>query len=137
MRLNTFRGAVDAIEAAAILRARYGDKNPGDDVRQPEVRAAELDHLAAVSFSRPTPVVLQQSDHLCLAFPLRGLGPAGVEAMACGAALVTADNGGSRDCAIDGETALVVLPRQPDQIAAAVIRLIEDEALQLRIAGDG
>ena len=32
----------------------------------------------------------------------------GLEAMACGVPLVTTDNGGCREYAIDGETALVV-----------------------------
>ena len=35
----------------------------------------------------------------------------GLEALACGTPLVTTDNGGCREYAIDGETALVVPPR--------------------------
>ena len=43
---------------------------------------------------------------LCTSW-VEGFGLTNVEAMACGAALVTTDNGGSRDYALHGETALV------------------------------
>jgi glycosyltransferase involved in cell wall biosynthesis len=65
-----------------------------------------------------------------------GFGFAAVEAMACGAALVTTDNGGSRDYAVDGQTALVS-ERSPEALADAVARLLDDpdEAAQLARAG--
>jgi len=40
-----------------------------------------------------------------------------MEAMACGAALLTYDNGGCRDYARDGETALVARRRDVDDLA--------------------
>ncbi len=48
-----------------------------------------------------------------------GFGFTAVEGMACGAALVTTDNGGSRDYAFHGETALVVPPGDVDGLAEA------------------
>lgn len=66
-----------------------------------------------------------------------GFGLCPIEAMACGCALVTTDNGGSRDYARDGETALVVPAGDPEAMAAAVVRLLDDEALRDRIAAAG
>ena len=48
-----------------------------------------------------------------------GFGYTAVEAMACGCALVTTDNGGSRDYAVADETALVVPPGDPAGLADA------------------
>jgi len=60
-----------------------------------------------------------------------------MEAMACGTALVTYDNGGSRDYAKDGETALVAPRRDVAALAAALGRLLEDPALRARLASAG
>jgi glycosyltransferase involved in cell wall biosynthesis len=66
-----------------------------------------------------------------------GLGMPAMEAMACGAALVTYDNGGCRDYARDGETALVASRRDVDGLASGLERLVTDPALRSRIAAAG
>jgi L-malate glycosyltransferase len=75
-------------------------------------------------------VFLQPSYH-------EGFGYTAVEAMACGCALVTTDNGGSRDYAMDGETALVVPPGDPAALAGAAERLLRDDAQRARLADAG
>jgi glycosyltransferase involved in cell wall biosynthesis len=66
-----------------------------------------------------------------------GLGMPSMEAMACGAALVTFDNGGSRDYARDGETAFVASRRDVDQLVARLVLAAEDAALRERVAAAG
>lgn len=66
-----------------------------------------------------------------------GFGQPGLEALACGAPLVTTDNGGCREYAIDGETALVVPPRDTEAMARAIGRLLEDRALARRLRANG
>ena len=66
-----------------------------------------------------------------------GFGFPSVEAMACGAALVTAANGGSDDYALHGETALVCEPDDVAGMADQVERLLRDDDLRLRIARQG
>jgi glycosyltransferase involved in cell wall biosynthesis len=66
-----------------------------------------------------------------------GLGMPPMEAMACGTALVTYDNGGSRDYARDCETALVARRRDPDDLAAKLERMATDRALRDRLATAG
>ncbi len=66
-----------------------------------------------------------------------GLGMPAMEAMACGAALVTYDNGGCRDYARDGETALVARRRDVDDLAAKLARLVGDATLRGRLAESG
>ena len=57
--------------------------------------------------------------------------------MACGCAVVCAENGGSRDYAKHGETALVVPPKRPDLLADAVSILLDDDDMRMRIASAG
>jgi glycosyltransferase involved in cell wall biosynthesis len=66
-----------------------------------------------------------------------GLGMPPMEAMACGAALCTYDNGGCRDYAVDGQTALVAPRRDVGALARALTRLVEDQGLRECIARQG
>ena len=77
-----------------------------------------------------TRVFLQSSVH-------EGFGYTAVEAMACGAALVSTDNGGSRDYAIHEETAIVVPPKDSRASAGGVERLSDDEAPRAPVAAAG
>ena len=61
----------------------------------------------------------------------------GLEALACGTPLVTTDNGGCREYAVDGETALVVPPRDARAMADAIRRLLDDDALASRLVANG
>jgi glycosyltransferase involved in cell wall biosynthesis len=66
-----------------------------------------------------------------------GWGLPACEAMLCGSALVTVANGGSREFAVDRETALVVAPERIDQLAERALELLDDEPLRLRLAAAG
>ncbi len=66
-----------------------------------------------------------------------GFGLTSVEAMACGAALVSTDNGGSRDYAWHDQTALVTPTRDPGSLAGAALDLLDDDDRRLRIAANG
>ncbi len=61
----------------------------------------------------------------------------GLESLACGTPLVTTDNGGCREYAIDGETALVVPPRDARAMADAIRRLLDDHELAVRLSANG
>jgi glycosyltransferase involved in cell wall biosynthesis len=68
---------------------------------------------------------------------VEGFGYTAVEAMACGCALVTSDNGGSRDYAVHGETALVSDPTDVGAMAGHIELLLRDDALRRRLATAG
>lgn len=68
---------------------------------------------------------------------IEGFGFTAVEAMACGAALVTTDNGGSRDYAFDGETALVRPVRDVAGLTEALVQLVTDEPRRAAVADAG
>jgi glycosyltransferase involved in cell wall biosynthesis len=66
-----------------------------------------------------------------------GFGFTAVEAMACGCALVSTDNGGSEDYAVPGETALVARPGEAGALARHVETLLRDAPLRTRLAAAG
>lgn len=66
-----------------------------------------------------------------------GWGLPGSEAMACGCALITTDNGGCRTYAEDRVSAILVEPRMPKRMAHAMEELIENDPLRIRLAEAG
>ena len=136
-RGEPFKGTADAIAAATLLRDIYGD--------QLEVTAFGSDAIAMPPWIRrlhwPNQSTLREFYNKIAVFMVpshfEGWGLPGCEAMACGAALVTTDNGGSRDYAIADDTALVVPPKEPQLLAAAVNRLFQDATLRNELAERG
>jgi glycosyltransferase involved in cell wall biosynthesis len=57
-----------------------------------------------------------------------------IEAMACGTPVVCTDIGGVRDFAFHDRTALLVPPHDPEALARAMARMIDDTALRERLA---
>lgn len=66
-----------------------------------------------------------------------GFGLTPCEAMMCGCAVACTDNGGYAVSCKAEETALVGPIRDPERLAENIVRLIEDDALRLRIARAG
>lgn len=66
-----------------------------------------------------------------------GLPLALIEAMAAGKAVVATDIGGTRELVIDGETGLLVAPRDPGALATAITSVLGDPSLACRFAAAG
>ena len=59
------------------------------------------------------------------------------EAMACGCALATTDSLGVREYAFNEKTALISAPKNPEELARNIIRLIQDNNLRISLAESG
>jgi glycosyltransferase involved in cell wall biosynthesis len=68
---------------------------------------------------------------------LEGFGLSCIEAMACGSALVTTNNGGSSDYAVHGETALVSEPTDIATMVDHIETLLVDDEYRVRLAVRG
>lgn len=132
-----WKGVADGLEAVRRARARvptlslvgFGIKAPRGSAPYDEFHAnLPQDQLAALYSGVEV--------YLCPSWD-EGLGMPPMEAMACGAALVTYDNGGCRDYARDGETALVARRRDVADLADQLARLAGDAPLRERIADAG
>ena len=62
-----------------------------------------------------------------------GFSRSAMEAAACGCALVLTDIRGCREIGTDGEHLLLVPPRDPEALAAAICRLVDDTGLRDRL----
>ncbi len=71
---------------------------------------------------------LRATDVLVTASDFESFGMANVEAMACGIPVVSTNVGGPADTVLDGQTGYLVPPRDPEALAAAVRRLLDDPA---------
>jgi glycosyltransferase involved in cell wall biosynthesis len=132
-----WKGVADGLAAMEQVRPRapglrlvgFGVKPPRGALPYDEFHANPPQHALAALYS-------SCDIYLCPSWD-EGLGMPAMEAMACGAALVTYDNGGCRDYARDGETAVVVPRRDVGALAAGLARLASDEALRARLAVAG
>ena len=59
-----------------------------------------------------------------------GLGTSLLDAMACGKPIVATRTGGIPEVVVDGETGLLVAPRDHEAMAEAIVRLLKDAALR-------
>jgi glycosyltransferase involved in cell wall biosynthesis len=132
-----WKGVADGLTAVARVRPRVpGLRLVGFGVKPPRGRPP-YDEFHANPPQPALAALYSGADiYLCPSWD-EGLGMPPMEAMACGAALVTYDNGGCRDYARDGETALVAPRRDVEALAAALGRVATDEALRSRLADAG
>jgi glycosyltransferase involved in cell wall biosynthesis len=132
-----WKGVADGLEAVA--RARRGVPTlrlVGFGVKRPRVPLPYDEFHENPPQPRLAALYSGSDIYLCPSWD-EGLGMPPMEAMACGAALVTYDNGGCRDYARDGETALVARRRDVEDLAVKLERVASDEALRTRLAAAG
>jgi glycosyltransferase involved in cell wall biosynthesis len=108
---NVLRLRAAAAAAGVLPRVHLVGRVPHDQAAQ-LMRAADL--VVTVPWYEPFGIV-----------PL--------EAMACGTPVVASAVGGMLDSVVDGETGLLVPPRDPDALAAAVRRIVADPAARGRM----
>ncbi|MDE2491591.1 MAG: glycosyltransferase [Elusimicrobia bacterium] len=65
-----------------------------------------------------------------------GMGSVLIEAAACGVPVAATRAGGIPEVVEDGATGLLVSPRDPEALAAAILRLVSDRALAARLAAE-
>jgi glycosyltransferase involved in cell wall biosynthesis len=114
-----------ALRATVISLADPPVEPPPDNVPLVALQQREL----ADDVYNQTKVFVQASHH-------EGLGLTAIEAMACGAALVTTDCGGSRDYAVPDETALVVPAGDVHALVTRTESLLADEECRSRLAAN-
>ena len=137
-RPEPFKGTQDAVAALQKLRSRLGDQITAWSFggHKPDYLPDWIDY-----YERPSDALLcdlyNRSKIFVVPSHYEGWGLPGAEAMACGAALVSTDNGGVRAYAEHGRIALLSEPKDVDELAENIYRLIQDQPLRLRLAHAG
>ncbi|WP_124728464.1 glycosyltransferase family 4 protein [Staphylospora marina] len=105
-----------------------------------ERQARELGIAGNVKFMgrRPheeIPDWISASDMVVLTSLSEGLPSILLESMGCGRPMVATDVGGISELLVDGETGLLARPKDPEQIAECLRRMLTEEGLRERLAG--
>lgn len=141
--LIPYKGHADLLDALGriasrgdrdwVLLAAGRDDGPG---RGLQARAASLGigaHIRWLGLIDDVAALWQASDIGVLASHEEGLPNTLLEAMAAGVPVVATRVGGVPDIATDNVDALLVAPRDPDAMAAALLRLFDDARLRARL----
>jgi glycosyltransferase involved in cell wall biosynthesis len=127
-RLSAEKGVLELVEAARGLKLVVAGDGPLR-ARVPKARGFVAHDELQLLYARAAVV----------ACPSRreGFGVACLEAMAHGRPVVATSVGGLRDLVVDEETGLVVPPRDPAALRAALRRLLADQELRRRLGAAG
>ncbi len=145
-RFSPGKGHEELLHAAAeVVRVRppvrflvAGEASAGEEAYEREIRAlcTSLGIDRAVTFAgfrRDIPDVMASFDLLAFPSHAESFGVVLIEAMAMELPVVSTNCDGVLDIVIEGETGLYVRPREPAELAAALLRLIDDPDLRRRL----
>lgn len=144
-RLSPQKAPLDFVRAAGMVaKARpetyfvmVGDGPLRADV---EALAAEVgirDHLVLTGLRRDVPELMATFDLFALSSLWEGLPRVLPQAMATGLPLVATATDGSAEAVIDGVNGLLVPPGEPEQLAQALVRLLNDPVLARQMGAAG
>ena len=142
------KGIGEFVEAARAARAHrpelrftlVGAPDEGNPAAVPPARleAWQADGVVEWQGRRDDiPAVWREAHIAVLPSYREGLPKALIEAASCARPIVAADVPGSREIAREGESALLVPPRDPAALAASILRLADDPALRARLGAGG
>jgi len=139
------KGVADTLHAWHELRAKWGNAANlvivGDDLEGKGAYRAKMESLAAelgssarfVGFQKNVPTWLTAADIVLVPSHAEPLGNATLEAMAYARPVIGGDVGGIPEMVVDGQTGLLVPPKTPASLAAAIDRLLSDAPLRARL----
>lgn len=100
-------------------------------------RAAVADRVVFAGVRDDVDAILEEVDVVALPSWTEGLPLVALEAMAHGKPVVATPVGGTPEAVIDGETGIIVPPRDPESLAHALRRLQAEPALRERLGAAG
>jgi glycosyltransferase involved in cell wall biosynthesis len=137
-RLDAQKGHRYLLEAAVqVPEAIFVVAGDGPERNALEALAARYglsDRVRFLGHREDVPALLAASDLCVLPSLFEGLPLTVLEAMAAGKPLVATRAGGVPEAIQDGSSGLLVAPRDPKGLAAAIRRLIDDPGLATRLA---
>jgi glycosyltransferase involved in cell wall biosynthesis len=139
------KGQRHLIEAAAIVVTKVPDARfviAGDGELRPvlerQIKERRLEkHVFLVGFRPDILSVHKAFDVFVMSSVTEGLGTSLLDAMACAKPVVATTAGGMPEVVVEGETGVLVPPRDHEAMADAIVRLLRDRALRSRMGQAG
>jgi glycosyltransferase involved in cell wall biosynthesis len=133
----------DLLDAARIVLAERPEARiwvAGEGILRDELErqhgALDLgDRVRLLGFRDDVPDLLRSADLFCVSSYLEGMGTATLDAMAVGLPVVATRVGGIPEIVEDGETGLLVPPRDPEALAGAILAMARDPARRQSMGG--
>lgn len=126
-----------SLAAARVPRLRALVVGDGPLRQEAEARARELgvrDRVVFAGLRKDVPELLGGMEALVFSSEREGLSIAMLEGMAAGVPIVATRVGGTPELVDDGRSGLLVPPHAPGELAAAITRVLEDDALAATLA---
>jgi glycosyltransferase involved in cell wall biosynthesis len=139
------KGQRHLVDAAALVLPKQPDARfiiAGEGELRPQlehqIRQHHLEkHVILAGFRTDSLSLHKAFDLFVMSSVTEGLGTSILDAMACGKPVVGTTAGGIPEVVADGETGLLVPPRDPAAMAGAIIRLLSDRSLRERMGAAG
>jgi glycosyltransferase involved in cell wall biosynthesis len=149
-QVSEIKGIWEFIDAAALLVARglpasfavLGDDLKGGGALRVEAERVVAErglgsHIRFLGFKPDAPRLLPAFDVIAVPSHVEPLGNATLEAMAAGLPVVGSRVGGIPEMIVEGETGLLVPPRDPASLAAAIESLVREPERAQRFGAAG
>lgn len=144
-RLSAEKDIPTLLQAAAIavakcpaFRLRIAGTGPcGDHLACLAESLGLRSHVEFIGETRDVPALLAASSLFVLPSLTEGLPLTVLEAMACGLPVVATRVGGTPEAVVDGRTGVLLPPREPEQLAGAMLRIFDDPALSIDMGRAG
>jgi len=139
------KGQRHLIEAAALVVRQIPDARfviAGEGELRPTlervIREHRLEKHVLLTGFRPDILSLHKAfDIFVMSSITEGLGTSLVDAMAAGKPIVATSTGGIPEVVVDGETGMLVAPRDHEGMATAIVALLRDPTLRARMGAAG
>lgn len=145
--LIPYKGHADLIDALALaapslppgwrMLVAGRDDGIGPQLKDQAKRLGLADNIVFLGPRKDIADILGASDVGILCSHEEGFSNAILEGMAAGLPMIVTNVGGNAEAVVDGATGLVVPPRDPGQLAAAIVRLPADPALRAQMGQAG
>jgi L-malate glycosyltransferase len=123
--IEAFAEVVRVVPDARLVILGQGELH---DSLTKQVRDLGLDkHVLLPGFRTDVLSLMKTTDVFVMSSVMEGLGTSLLDAMACARPIVATDTGGIPEVVVHEETGLLVPPRDPDQMADALVTLLKDD----------
>jgi len=144
-RLDPFKDIFNLIEAFKKVSANFSNAElwivgdgPLKDSLKLKVKDLRLENsVKFLGWRSDIASINSQMDIFTLPSLTEGISIALLEAMACRLPVVATNVGGNPEVVVDGETGILVSPKEPEKMAEAIVRILSDKDMAKRMGEAG